>query len=66
MGHVLFKWDIIIGWGYFKNIFSRTTGPILTRLGTSHLWEGGKYSLFFFKERECPSPRGRNSRVKIQ
>jgi hypothetical protein len=40
MAHVLFKWEIItimkkIGLGHLK-IFSRTTGPILTRLGTSH------------------------------
>jgi hypothetical protein len=25
------------GWGYLK-IFSRTIGPILTRLGTNHPW----------------------------
>jgi hypothetical protein len=32
--------NVKIGWGHLK-IFSRTTGPILTRLGTSHPWEEG-------------------------
>jgi hypothetical protein len=26
------------GWGHLKIFFSRTTGPILTRLGTDHFW----------------------------
>jgi hypothetical protein len=30
-----------IGWGLLKIFFSRTTGPILTRLGASHPWEEG-------------------------
>jgi hypothetical protein len=25
-----------MGWGHLKIFFSRTTGPILTRLGTNH------------------------------
>jgi hypothetical protein len=40
-GQVLFKGEIItkiqkIGWCHLKIFFSRTTGPILTRLGTKH------------------------------
>jgi hypothetical protein len=39
-GQVLFKGEMIknvkIGWGHLKIFFSRTTGPILTRLGTNH------------------------------
>jgi hypothetical protein len=27
--------------GSFKNLFSRTIGPILTRLGTNHPWGRG-------------------------
>jgi hypothetical protein len=30
--------NIKMGWGYLK-IISRTTGPILTRLGTNRPWE---------------------------
>jgi hypothetical protein len=26
------------GWGHLKILFSRTTGPILTRLVTNHPW----------------------------
>jgi hypothetical protein len=33
-----------MGWGYFKIFFSRTTGPILSRLGTNHPW--GKAFMF--------------------
>jgi hypothetical protein len=29
-----------MGWGHLK-IFSRTTGPILTRLGTNYPWVKG-------------------------
>jgi hypothetical protein len=38
-GQVLFKGEIIteMGLGHLK-IFSRTTGPILTRLSTNHPW----------------------------
>jgi hypothetical protein len=51
-------------WGHLKILFSRTTGPILTRLGTNHPWrERIQVSL---KEVDSPSPRGDNSeRVKI-
>jgi hypothetical protein len=29
--------NVIMGWGQLK--ISKTIGPILTRLGTNHLWE---------------------------
>jgi hypothetical protein len=46
------------------DFFSRTTGPILTRLGTNHLW--GEGILNSSNEGDCPSSRGDNSkRVKI-
>jgi hypothetical protein len=52
-----------MGLGHLK-IFSRTIGPILTRLGTNHPWrERIQVSL---KERDSPSLRGDDSkRVKI-
>jgi hypothetical protein len=44
--------------------FSRTTGPILTRLGTNHPWVKGIQVCT--KEGDSPSPRGNNSkRVKM-
>jgi hypothetical protein len=44
--------------------FSRSTGPILTRLGTNDPWAEG--ILNCSNEGDCPSPRGDNSkRVKI-
>jgi hypothetical protein len=53
-----------MGWGHIKIFFSRTTGQILTRLGTNHpLGEG---ILNCSNEGDCLSPRGDNSkRVKI-
>jgi hypothetical protein len=30
--------NVKMGWGHLKFLFSRTTGPILTRLGTNHPW----------------------------
>jgi hypothetical protein len=53
-----------MGWGHLKIFFSRTTGPILSRLGTNHPWrERIQVSL---KEGDSSSPRGDNSeRVKI-
>jgi hypothetical protein len=30
--------NIKMGWGNLKIFFSRTAGPILTRLGTNHPW----------------------------
>jgi hypothetical protein len=29
--------NVKMGWGHLKIFFSRTSGPILTRLGTDHL-----------------------------
>jgi hypothetical protein len=56
--------NVKMGWDHLKILFSRTTGPILTRLGTNHPWrERIEVSL---KEGDSPSPRGDNSeRVKI-
>jgi hypothetical protein len=31
--------NVKMGWGHLKILFSRTTGPILTRLGTNHPWD---------------------------
>jgi hypothetical protein len=56
--------NVNMGWGHLKIIFSRTTGPILTRLGTNHPW--GKGFQVCSNEGDCPSPRGDNSEtVKI-
>jgi hypothetical protein len=56
--------NVKIGWGHLNIVFSRTTMPIVTRLGTNHPWrERIQVSL---KEGDSPSPRGDNSeRVKI-
>jgi hypothetical protein len=56
--------NVKMGWGHLKIFFSRTTGPILTRLGTHHPWRVRiQMSL---KEGDSPFPRGDNSeRVKI-
>jgi hypothetical protein len=53
------------GVGSFIIFFSRTTGPILTRLGTNQPWREGIQVCS--KEGNCPSPRGDYSseRVKI-
>jgi hypothetical protein len=49
---------------YVFDFFSRTAGPILTRLGTNHPWVKGIQ--VSSKEGDSPSPRGDNSeRVKI-
>jgi hypothetical protein len=49
---------------YIFDFFSRTTEPILTRLGTIHLW--GEGIQVCSNEGDCSSPRGDNSkRVKI-
>jgi hypothetical protein len=48
----------------FKIFFSRTTGPILTSLGTNHPWR--ERTQVPFKEGDSLSSRGDNSeRVKI-
>jgi hypothetical protein len=52
-----------MGWGHLI-IFSRTTGPILTRLEINHPWEKG--ILMFSNEGDSPSPRvGNSKRIKI-
>jgi hypothetical protein len=33
--------NVTIGWDLLNIFFSRTTGPILTRLGINHHWEEG-------------------------
>ena len=49
---------------YIFDFFSRTAGPILTKLGTNHPW--GEGIQVCSNEGDCPSPRGDNSeRVKI-
>jgi hypothetical protein len=52
-----------MGWDHLKIFFSRTTGPILTRLGTNDPWrERIQVSL---KKGDSSSPRGNDSeRVK--
>jgi hypothetical protein len=53
-----------MGWGHLKILFSTTTGPILTRLGTNHPWR--EEIQVYTNEGDCPSPRGDNSEtVKI-
>jgi hypothetical protein len=49
---------------YIFDFFSRTTGPILTRIGANHPWVKGIQ--VSSKEGDSPSPRGDNGeRVKI-
>jgi hypothetical protein len=56
--------NVKIGWDLLKKIFSRTTGPILSRLVINHPW--GKGIQVCSNEGDNPSPRGDNSeRVKI-
>jgi hypothetical protein len=56
--------NVKMEWGHLRIFFSRTTRPILTRLGRNHPWrERIQVSL---KEGDSTSPRGDNSkRVKI-
>jgi hypothetical protein len=56
--------NVKMGWGHLRIFFSRTIGPILTRLRIDHPWkERIQVSL---KKGDSPSPRGDNSeRVKI-
>jgi hypothetical protein len=56
--------NVKMGWDHLKIFFSRTTGPILTRLSTNHLWR--KRIQVSLKEGDRPSSRGDNrERVKI-
>jgi hypothetical protein len=51
-------------WCYLKIFFSRTTGPILTRLSTNY--PSRERISVSLKKGDSPSPRGDNSkRVKI-
>jgi hypothetical protein len=53
-----------MGWSHLKIFFSRTTGPILTRLGTDHPYVKGIQ--VYSNEGDNPSTRGDNSeRLKI-
>jgi hypothetical protein len=72
------KWAILIAFClssvflyvnfYIFDLFSRTTGPILTKLGTNHPWGSWSEGIQFCpNEGDWLSPRGHNSkRVKIQ
>jgi hypothetical protein len=56
--------NVKMGWGHLKIFFSRTTGPILTRLGTNYSW--AKRIQICSNKGNSPFPRGDNSeRVKI-
>jgi hypothetical protein len=56
--------NVEMGRSHLKIFFSRTIGPILTRLGTNYLWV--KVIQICSKEGDSPFPRGDNSeRVKI-
>jgi hypothetical protein len=52
--------NVKMGWVHIK-IFSRTTGPILTKLGTNHPW--AKEIQVCTNEWDCPFPRGDNSKT---
>jgi hypothetical protein len=55
--------NVKMGWSHLKIFFSRTTRPILTRLGTNH-W--GERIQVYSNKGDSPSPRGDNSeKVKI-
>jgi hypothetical protein len=57
--------NVKIGWGQLKIFFSRTTGPILTRLNTNRRTRG-KGVKVCSNEGDRPSPRGDNGeRVKV-
>jgi hypothetical protein len=56
--------NVKMGWGRLKIFFSRTSWPILTRLGTNYPWVKGIQ--ICSKKGDSPSSRGDNSeRVKI-
>jgi hypothetical protein len=48
--------NVKIGWDHLKIFFSRTTGPILTRLGTNHPW--GKWIQVCSNEGDCALLQG--------
>jgi hypothetical protein len=47
---------------YIFDFFSKTTGPILNKLGTNHPW--GEGFQVCSNEGDCLSPRGDNSESK--
>jgi hypothetical protein len=56
--------NVKMGWDHLKIVFSRTTGPILTRLGKKH--RSVKGIQVCSNKWDNPSPRGDNSeRVKL-
>jgi hypothetical protein len=56
--------NVKMGWSHLKIFFFRTTGPILTRLGTKH--PRVKKIQVCSKKGDNPSPMGDNSkRVKM-
>ena len=56
--------NVKMGSSRLKIFFSRSTGPILIRLGTNHPWVKGIHVCS--KEEDGPSPRGdKSGRVKI-
>ena len=50
-----------IHWKLLKIFFSRTSGPISTKLGTEHSWVKGIQVCS--SQGPCPSPRGDNSKI---
>jgi hypothetical protein len=54
--------NVLMGWGHLKIFFSRTTGPILTRLATNHPYVEGIQMCA--NEGDNPSPRGGNTKSK--
>ena len=52
---------IKVNWQLLKIFFSRTTGPILTKLSTKYPWEKGIHVCS--NERPHPSPRGDNYEI---
>jgi hypothetical protein len=56
--------NVKMGWGHLKIFSSRTTGPILSRLGRNHSYV--EEIQVCSNEGDNPSPRGDNSeRVKM-
>jgi hypothetical protein len=51
--------NVKIWWGHLKIFLSRTTGPILTRLGIDHPYVKGVQVYSY--QGDNPSPRGDNS-----
>jgi hypothetical protein len=51
--------NVKMGWGHLKIFFSKTIGPILTRLGTNYPWIKGIPICSI--EGDSPFPRGDNS-----